>query len=106
MQKRIDSFNHFRATLDDNNLVSREFYVNRRENVPIHTCLSSYRRDFYKISFITKGEGLLYYGDQTVNVKNNTLIISNPRISFNGSPQLKYKKGTFAYSQRTLFKMN
>lgn len=95
MRKRTDTFNHFQAIFDNNTLVSREFYVNRRENVPIHTCLSSYRRDFYKISFITRGEGLLYYGDKIVNVKNNTLIISNPRIPFKWEPTTEIQEGYF-----------
>lgn len=95
MQRKIDTFNHFQTTFNNDSLIYRDFYIERRENVPIHTCLSSYRRDFYKISFITRGEGLLFYGDKKVNVEDGTLIISNPQVSFRWEPTTEKQEGYF-----------
>lgn len=40
------------------------------------------RRDFYKISLLTKGEGILYYTDQEVHIKGYTLLFTNPMIPY------------------------
>jgi AraC family transcriptional regulator, transcriptional activator of pobA len=40
------------------------------------------RRNFYKISLLTKGKGILNYADHTVTIKNPTLVFINPMISY------------------------
>ena len=40
------------------------------------------RRSFYKISLLTKGEGILFYADKEVPIKDNALIFTNPLVPF------------------------
>ncbi|SFD13817.1 AraC-type DNA-binding protein [Chitinophaga sp. CF118] len=40
------------------------------------------RRDYYKISLICKGEGLLSYADKSFHIKDNAIIFGNPMIPY------------------------
>jgi AraC family transcriptional activator of pobA len=50
------------------------------------TPLPHNRRDFYKISLVTEGEGLLSYADKTYHVKNSVAAFSNPMIPYSWEP--------------------
>ena len=50
------------------------------------TPLPHNRRDFYKISIITQGEGLLSYADKTFHIKNSMLGFSNPMVPYSWEP--------------------
>ena len=95
MIKQLETIERFNRTITVDALPLKEFYINRREDVPVHSCLSSYRRDFYKISFISKGAGILSYGNKTVNIEANTLIISNPNTPFLWKPTTDEQTGFF-----------
>lgn len=95
MNKRIETIKGFSNSITDAPSPLKEFYINKREEVPVHSCLSSYRRDFYKISFITKGNGTLTYGNQKAELGANTLIISNPSTPFLWNPTTDEQTGYF-----------
>lgn len=40
------------------------------------------RRNFYKISLLTKGKGIFHYADHTITIKNHTLVFINPMIAY------------------------
>ncbi|WP_317173606.1 helix-turn-helix domain-containing protein [Hymenobacter montanus] len=58
------------------------FNVFRREDFTCGTYLPSNRRDFYKISLITKGNGLLSYADKSIMITGHALVFSNPNIPY------------------------
>lgn len=95
MIKQIETIKRFSNAIVDDSFPLKEFYINKREEVPVHSCLSSYRRDFYKISFITKGSGVLSYGNKTVEIQADTLIISNPNTPFVWKPTTEEQAGFF-----------
>lgn len=95
MIKQLETIERFNRTLTNDVLPLNEFYINKREDVPVHPNLSSYRRDFYKISFISKGTGILSFGNKTVNIEANTLIISNPNTPFLWKPTSEEQTGFF-----------
>ena len=64
-------------SLKDNN----SFQVGRMEEQ--EQSMSGYqRRNFYKISLLTKGEGILFYADKEVPLKDNALVFTNPLVPF------------------------
>lgn len=95
MNKRIETIKDFSNSITHTSSPLKEFYINKREEVPVHSCLSSYRRDFYKISFITKGNGTLTYGNKKAEIGANTLIISNPNTPFLWNPTADEQTGYF-----------
>jgi len=44
------------------------------------------RRDFYKISLVTKAEGILSYADKTFHIKDGILAFFNPMIPYSWKP--------------------
>jgi len=69
-RKALDSF------------TDKEFYAYRIEEFDTTKTSSHRRRDFYKVSLITKSDGILYYADRSVPVRNMTLVFSNPMIPY------------------------
>jgi AraC family transcriptional activator of pobA len=59
------------------------------------TPLPHNRRDFYKISLITEGEGLLSYADKTFHIKDSVIAFSNPMIPYSWEPISKNNAGYF-----------
>ncbi|MFT4073648.1 MAG: AraC family transcriptional regulator [Dysgonamonadaceae bacterium] len=106
MIKQIESIKSFSSSITDRPSPLKEFYINKREEVPVHSCLSSYRRDFYKISFITKGTGILTYGNNKVDIQTNTLIISNPNTPFLWQPTSEEQAGFFCLFTYSLLNAN
>lgn len=59
------------------------FNVYRKEDFFCHKPgLPSHRRDFYKISLIVDGEGMLEYADKKIEIKGKSLIFSNPLVPY------------------------
>lgn len=59
------------------------FNIYRREEFFCHKPgLPSPRRDYYKISLIIEGNGLLEYADKKIELKGNALVFSNPRVPY------------------------
>lgn len=54
------------------------FSVDSRSVNPCREHISATRRDYYKISLVTKGGGILTLGDRTYHVKAPSLIFVNP----------------------------
>jgi len=54
------------------------FGVYERSKYPCKDSLSSGRRDYYKITLITRGCGVFRYGEKKIKVKPCTLIFINP----------------------------
>jgi len=50
------------------------------------THLTYARRDFYKITFVTKGEGIIMLGDEKVRIKDNVLALFNPWVPYSWEP--------------------
>lgn len=40
------------------------------------------RRDFYKITLVTRGEGILSFADRMVMIKDNVTVFTNPMIPY------------------------
>jgi len=95
MLKKTESFQYFENSEDLEFVPTGEFYVNKRENVPLHMSHDSFRRDFYKLIFIEKGSGLLHFGDKTIAVAKNTLFFSNPETPFSWDPENSEQTGFF-----------
>jgi AraC family transcriptional activator of pobA len=58
-----------------------QFNVYRIEDFKAIT-LPHNRRDFYKITLLKRGEGLLSYADKTIHVKDGALSFTNPMIPY------------------------
>jgi len=58
------------------------YFAGKMENHSSSLSKGYSRRNFYKISLLTKGEGTLYYTDQEVRIKGYTLLFTNPMIPY------------------------
>ena len=72
-----------------------KFNVYRIEDFEKTTPLPHYRRDFYKISLLTKGSGILAYADKTYKITGSVLTFSNPMIPYSWEPIAKDEEGYF-----------
>ncbi len=72
------------------------FFVYRREAFACDvTPLPSNRRDFYKISLITSGEGIVGHADKTIHIRKPAITFSNPWIPYSWEPTTTDQKGFF-----------
>ncbi|HEY9257161.1 AraC family transcriptional regulator [Chitinophaga sp.] len=75
---------------------SGQFNVNRLEEFGCSsTNLPSNRRDFYKISLITKGGGILSYSDKSIRMEEVALSFMNPMIPYSWEPLTDQQTGYF-----------
>ncbi len=65
-------------TVSLNNPVSRHFNVFSRSKAPCKTAASHSRRDYYKITLISKGHGVFIYDGQRYEITEPTLAFINP----------------------------
>jgi len=73
-----------------------EFNVYRREVFACDdTALQPGRRDFYKISLVTRGEGHFRYADQSVYIRQPALTVLNPQIPYAWQPTTPEQMGYF-----------
>ncbi|MEN7547600.1 AraC family transcriptional regulator [Rapidithrix thailandica] len=73
-----------------------QFNIYRREEFACHdTSLPPNRRDFYKISLVTKGEGILSYADKSIQLKNSAITFLNPLIPYAWGPTTEDQTGYF-----------
>src|SRR5207248_1870519 len=73
-----------------------QFNVYRREEFACDsTSLPPNRRDFYKISLILKGEGIISSADKALSIKDNTITFMNPLIPYSWEPTTKNQTGYF-----------
>jgi len=75
---------------------SGQFNVyNRAEFSCDSTSLPPNRRDFYKISMITKGTGILSYADKVIKIDKPSITFFNPLIPYSWEPTSEDKAGYF-----------
>ncbi|MDW7694431.1 AraC family transcriptional regulator [Flammeovirgaceae bacterium SG7u.111] len=70
------------------------FNVYKRSDIACKNYSPYNRRDFYKISLI-KGTGTLHYANQWIEVKQNTLLFSNPNIPYSWEAKSAEQSGYF-----------
>ncbi|UIR57888.1 AraC family transcriptional regulator [Sphingobacterium sp. SRCM116780] len=75
---------------------SSQFNIYRREEfVCGSTSLPPNRRDFYKISLVLEGEGIISTADKTIHIKNNAITFMNPLIPYSWEPISENQTGYF-----------
>lgn len=73
-----------------------QFNIYRREEFACDsTSLPPNRRDFYKISMITKGTGVLSYADKSINIDKPSITFLNPLIPYSWEPTSENQEGYF-----------
>lgn len=73
-----------------------QFNIYRREEFACDaTSLPTNRRDFYKISLVLEGEGIISLADKSIRVKGNTLSFMNPLIPYSWEPTTDHQTGYF-----------
>jgi AraC-like DNA-binding protein len=53
------------------------------------------QRDFYKITLLTRGSGLLSYADRSYRIDNRAFSFSNPMIPYSWEPDQRNEQGYF-----------
>jgi AraC family transcriptional regulator, transcriptional activator of pobA len=90
-----------RYTLRDKNAISYPsgdkmiFNIYRREDIYGNTPVSYNRRDFYKISLIASGGGVLHYASKSLRIDKPALMFSNPVIPYAWEPTAEAQTGFF-----------
>ena len=73
-----------------------QFNIYRREEFACDsTSLPPNRRDFYKISLITKGTGIIGYADKSINIDKPSITFLNPLIPYSWEPTSQDQAGYF-----------
>lgn len=85
--------------------VKSTFAVHSRSLNPCRTFISDTRRDYYKISLITKGKGILTLGDRTYHITQPALIFINPVEVKTWQPEGE-QDGYYCLFSAHLFEMN
>lgn len=93
--RRPENSTEFYQRFDDCNASPGKFNVYKIEEFQRTTPLPHYRRDFYKISLLTKGEGTVSYANISHHIKNNLLSFSNPLIPYSWDPSTHNEEGYF-----------
>jgi len=88
-QDSIESFYRFHDQLK----TPARCQVHRREDFFCDRELPSKRRHFYKISWVSAGEGLLFYGDQCFTLSAGMLVLLNPNTPYSWIAQTRVQKG-------------
>jgi AraC family transcriptional activator of pobA len=93
--KPVESVNDFYHRFNEDNTLPGKFNVYKIEDFQKTTPLPHYRRDFYKISLLTKGEGIISYADRSYMINQTILTFSNPLIPYSWEPTTKDEEGYF-----------
>ena len=93
--KPVEHLNDFYRRFNSDDALPGKFNVYRIEDFQKTTPLPYYRRDFYKISLLTKGEGIISYADRSYSVNQTILTFSNPLIPYSWEPVIKNEEGYF-----------
>src|ERR1700754_3497294 len=70
-----------------------EITIYKSEDYSHSTLLPRNRRDFYKISLVIKGSGILSFADKSFHVGDNMILFFNPMIPYSWQPTSDVKKG-------------
>src|ERR1700744_1770700 len=71
------------------------FTVQRISERRSSTVILHNRRDFYKISLLTKGEGIFTYANKSIQIKNNAVIFTNPMNPYSWEALSEKHEGYF-----------
>jgi AraC family transcriptional activator of pobA len=93
--KPAEHLNDFYHRFNNDNALPGKFNVYKIEDFQKTTPLPHYRRDFYKISLLTKGEGVISYADRRYIINQSILTFSNPLIPYSWEPSTKNEEGYF-----------
>jgi AraC family transcriptional activator of pobA len=80
--KPKETISDFQQRHGDGQTDAGKFNVYKIEEFSHAVPLPYNRRDFYKISLVIKGEGILSSADQIFHIKDNAIIFTNPMIPF------------------------
>lgn len=58
------------------------FYAGKMEEYSNNAYMPFHRREFYKISLLTEGQGVLTYPDKVIPVRDVAVVFSNPMIPY------------------------
>jgi mannose-6-phosphate isomerase-like protein (cupin superfamily) len=73
-----------------------QFNVYRREEFACDaTSLPPNRRDFYKVSLILEGEGVVLLANKKITIKGNTITFMNPSMPYAWEPYNKHTNWLF-----------
>ena len=73
-----------------------QFNIYRREEFACDsTSLPPNRRDFYKISMVTKGTGIISYADKSIKIDRPSITFLNPLIPYAWEPSSRDQAGYF-----------
>lgn len=75
--------------------LSGMFNVYRIEDYNNSIAIPYNRRDYYKITLVSRGEGILSYGEKTVHIKDSALIFTNPMIPYSYESLAEKEQGFF-----------
>lgn len=94
--KASQSVRDFYVQHGKENLKSGQFNIYRREEFACDsTSLPTNRRDFYKISLIVNGEGVISSSEKSIKIKDNTITFMNPMIPYSWEPTSNNQTGYF-----------
>lgn len=92
--KRKETASDFHRRFTNDNSVPGRFNVYKKEPCST-TPIPHNRRDFYKISLVTSGEGILSYADRAFHVKDSVVAFSNPMVPYSWEPISQDNSGYF-----------
>lgn len=72
-----------------------QFNVYRREDQSCLQILPSSRRDFFKISLVIKGSGIMRYADRSIEIRQHALTFSNPNVPYSWEGTSEKQTGYF-----------
>ena len=90
-KERVEHFYNSHGQSSDNSICR----VHRRESFNCNLDLASQRREFYKISLVVKGSGMLLYGEQCMEIRPNCLIFLSPNIPYAWHAETEEQTGYF-----------
>lgn len=94
--KRKETIKEFYANHGKEYSMVGQFNIYRREEFACDsTSLPPNRRDFYKISMITKGRGVLSYADKSIRIDKPAILFLNPLIPYAWEPTSDNQTGYF-----------
>lgn len=91
-----ETLNEFYALHGQEHAKTEQFNVYRREDFMCsHRLAPVYRRDFYKISLISEGTGVIHYADKLINIDRPSIAFMNPLIPYSWEPTSQKQTGYF-----------
>ncbi len=95
---------HFQEPIDNRPLDRRQFKVFRLEEAltrarPVHYS----RRDYYKITLLSRGCNLYHYADKSIEANGPTLLFFNPQVPYTWQPLMEDTTGFFCLFRQEFF---